>query len=197
MNPDTELDSWRGQWQVDSNGSEAGNAAAELRRQSLRRTRLQSIGLIVPVVVTVLIGGGVAPRAISSQSAIDIAIAIESWLFILVTWAGCLWIARGTWQPLGESTTDFLRLSIRRYQANLRAIPFANVLYFSQLIAVYLILVRYSGEAIELSELEWRVWVVVVVGMPAISLWGFGLRLYSAGGCEACRSYRASSGSLD
>ena len=129
MNSDTELESWRSQWLATDDGSTNASAAAALRRRTLQQSRRQRIGLIAPVLVTVIVGGSMLLRAAGSAQLIDVALAVECWLFIAVAWAGSLWIARGTWKPLGESTADFLQLSIRRCRANIRGAAFGIALY--------------------------------------------------------------------
>lgn len=168
MSADPELDVWRRHWKAGSVGPDRGNLAQELRERVARESRWLRVGLIAPVLVTVLVGGGLILRALRVGSAMDIALAFEGWLFILVTWAGCIWIARGTWRPLGETTAAFIDLSIRRRQANLRAVPFGMWLYVGQLIIVALLAVRYEAAGLGAVLTSWPVIILGWIGLPAL-----------------------------
>jgi hypothetical protein len=173
MSTDTELESWRTQWQSSGGDAKSARAVAELRLRTLRQSRLQRIGLIAPVLVTVFVGGGMVLGALASDQLIDFALAVECWLFIGVAWAGSMWIARGTWKPLGETTADFLQLSIRRCEANIRGAVFGVALYIGQLIAVLTVSGQFgsSPEVIESVTRDYRVVGAFLLGLIAMSLW--------------------------
>ena len=71
---------------------------------------------------------------------LDVLLAIETWIFIVVIWAGSLWIARGTWRPLADTTAAFVEVSIRRREANLRGATFGACAYVVQVVFVVLAL---------------------------------------------------------
>jgi hypothetical protein len=173
---DTELDVWRRQWQAGSAGPDNDPLAAELRERVARQSRRNRLGLIAPVHVTVLIGGGVIQHALSTGQAMDIAIAAECWLFIAVTWAAAIWTARGTWRPLGETTAAFLDLSIRRCQANMRAISLAIGLYIGQFAIMTLMIGSYSGLSPDAVLGSWPTTVLGGVVFPVLLLGGFWFR---------------------
>jgi hypothetical protein len=138
MNSDSELVQWRRQWQAAAGARNDTDAAEALRRRVTRDSRLQTIGLIAPILVTIGIGGTTVARALTLASPANVVLAAEVWVFILVTWAGSLWLARGTWRPVGETTAAFIDISIRRCRSNLRAASFGAWLYICQLLFVLL-----------------------------------------------------------
>jgi len=164
MNPNAELDTWRLLWQAQANRP----VAADLRDRVARETRRKKLALIAPVIVTIAIGGWIASRAMVSARLEDVALAIETWLFIAVIWIGCLWIDRGTWRPLSQTTSAFVDLSIRRCQSTLTGLRFALFLYIGQLLFILLWQFRYSSMA---PSAIWGSWPVVLlgwVGVPAV-----------------------------
>jgi hypothetical protein len=157
MNQNVELDRWRLLWQARAEGPDA----VDLRDRVERETRRRKAALVLPVSVTVIIGGWMTARALTSVTVEDIVFAIETWLFIGVTWAGALWVERGTWQPLGEATNAFLEISIRRCRSAIAGMRLGVCLYVGQL-AVMLALKR-SLLAIGWMELV-TAWPVVAIG---------------------------------
>lgn len=176
---DSELDNWRRQWQA---GHEPDHHvwAANLKQRVARQSGLQRLGMVFPVLVTGVIGGGMLARALRTGQSADIVFAVEAWLFILVVWAGSLWIARGTWRPFGETTAAFVALSIRRCRANLRAVPLAIVLYVCQLVIAVFMKAQY------VSGLS-----AVLTSTPTIILGGLGVPAILVGGIWFARRQRA------
>lgn len=170
MGVQAEFDTWRRQWQGVPSEAEAGRRAVELRRRVERQSRWYVAGLIVPVLVTVLIGGGVVLHAERTGKPGDVAVALETWLFIVMAWAASIWIARGTWRPLSETTAAFVDLSMRRCRANLRAIPLAVGLYLAQLVVLVLLKYRYGSAG------------AVVPSLPPVVLGGGGFLALLVGG---------------
>jgi hypothetical protein len=166
MNSDTELAQWQRQWQAPGGARNDADSAEDLRRRVTRNSRLLTIGLIAPILVTIGIGGAVIARALTLASPADVALAAEVWVFILVAWAGSLWLARGTWHPLAETTAAFIDISIRRCRSNLRAASFAAWLYVCQLL--FVVLWRLLTSSIELTALltAWPVILLGWVGVP-------------------------------
>jgi hypothetical protein len=164
MNSDTELARWRRQWQAGARNDL--DAADALKRRATRDSRLQTIGLIAPILVTIGIGGGAIALALTSASPADVSFAAETWVFILMTWAGSLWIARGTWRPLAETTAAFIDISIRRSRSNLRAASFGAWLYVCQLLFVVLWKLFSSGSGLTALLTSWPVILLGWVGVP-------------------------------
>jgi hypothetical protein len=129
------------------------------------------IGLIAPILVTIGIGGGFTALALMPATAIDVVLVAEVWFFILVTWAGSLWIARGTWSPLAETTAAFVDVSIRRCRSNVRAASFGAWLYIGQLL--FILLWKFYTTSIEPVALltAWPVVLIGWVGLPAFFAW--------------------------
>jgi hypothetical protein len=132
MTNDVELENWRREWLTRSVPADA-DAAERLRRRVLRETSWLKLGLIVPILVTLGIGGWVILRLRTGQP-LDVLLAVETWAFIVVVWAVSFWIARGTWRPFADTTAAFVDLSIRRCEANLRGATFGAWLYVFQLV---------------------------------------------------------------
>lgn len=157
MNQNVEIDQWRLLWQARADGPNA----ADLRDRVGRETRRRRAALVLPVMVTVMIGGWMTARALTNTTLEDLVFAVETWLFIAVTWAGALWIDRGTWRPLGETTSAFLEISIRRCRSAIDGRRLGVCLYVVQL-AVLLALKRF------LSGIGWlelvTVWPVIAIG---------------------------------
>jgi hypothetical protein len=170
MNTDAELAVWRRQW-AQSDGSNDSHWADTLKRRVARDSRLLKIGLIAPILVTIGIGGGLTAWALTSASPADVVLVTEVWVFILVTWVGSLWLARGTWRPLAETTAAFIALSIRRCRSNLRGATFGAWLYVFQLL--FIVLWKFSSSSIELTVLltSWPVILIGWLGVPAFFAW--------------------------
>jgi hypothetical protein len=166
MNSDTELAQWRRQWQRASDARNDTDSVEALKRHVTRNSRLRKIALIAPILVTTGIGGAIIARALTSAAPADVLLATEVWVFILATWVGSIWIARGTWRPLAKTTTAFIDISIRRCRSNLRAASFGAWLYVCQLL--FVMLWRFFSSAIELTALltSWPVVLLGWVGVP-------------------------------
>jgi hypothetical protein len=129
MNGDLELDSWRQQWQRQP----AQPSAAALKESVLRETRRVKVMMLAPVAVSVGMGGWAFLRAWLAPEPAAVTLAIGVWSYIALAWAGCLWIARGTWRPRGETTAAFLQLAIGRCESALKSVPFGIALYAFEL----------------------------------------------------------------
>lgn len=180
MSIDAEVDLWRRQWQANPDEPHRDRLAADLKAHVARDSRQQKIALIVPILVTVVFGGGIVLQALRTAQPMDIVLAAEVWLFILVTWAGCVRIAQGTWRPLSETTAAFVDLSIRRCRANLRAVPFGLSLYLCQLLIIVLLRLPYATH-----------WSAVLTAWPTIVLGAVGFPAVLAGGIWFARRQRA------
>jgi len=169
MSIDAELDSWRRQWRSGPDGAAGADAAKELTRRVLRDTRRMKLGLIAPVLVTFGIGGAMVLRALRTGQVIDAVLAVECWLFIVVTWVGGLWLARGTWQPLADTTAAFVDISIRRCEANIRSASFGAYLYVLQFL--FIVLVKIFGYAVGAAAVLTSPYVILLgwLGLPLVS----------------------------
>jgi len=136
MSADNDFDAWQKDWQASEPAADAGDLASRLRAQTAQQSRAQRLGLLAPMAVTIIVGGILILRAFDPGSTLDVAMAIEGWIFIAALWAATLWASRGTWRPLAETTQEFLALSIRRRRANLLTAPLAIGAYLVQFVAV-------------------------------------------------------------
>jgi hypothetical protein len=123
MPADTELETWRRQWQADE------VIPADLRRRVDRETRNLRLGRYAEIAVTVVIGGGAAGWAVLSQRPIALALVIGVWFFIAVAWATSIALRRDILKPSAATTSAFLNLSIRRCRRRLVALGAQGVLY--------------------------------------------------------------------
>jgi hypothetical protein len=160
MNANVELDTWQRLWQTQADGP----AAADLRDRVARETRRRRLGLIGPLLVTIVIGGWSLSRAFASPAFENVLLAVETWMFIAVAWLGGLWIDRGNWQPLSDSTSAFVDISIRRCEAVLRGLQFLVVMYVAQL--VFVLAWRLQFGSIGFIELITS-WPVILLGWIA------------------------------
>jgi len=172
MNNDVELQSWRQQWQSPAASAVDADAVERLRRRVLRETRWLRVSLILPVLVTLIVGGTVVLRALRTERGLDVLLAVETSVFIVVIWIGALWIARGTWRPLADTTAAFVDVSIRRREANLRGVTFGACLYVVQLAFIVLAIGSVSPAGIVpiLTSPYFILvgWIGVPVGLAAV-----------------------------
>lgn len=172
MNGDPELAAWQRQWQARTSEEDA-NDWNGLKERVNRQSRRMRIGLIAPILVTIGIGGYLLMRALSSTQLADVLLLVEGWIFIAVTWTGCLWIARSTWRPFGETTAAFVDLAIRRCRSNLTGSRLGLWLYCAQLVCVYLLALAIGGERAQPAALltSWPMILLGWIGLPAYILW--------------------------
>jgi hypothetical protein len=164
MNQHVDIDRWQRLWQARADGPNA----SDLRDQVARESRRRKASFIAPVLVTVVIGAGVIARAMTSGSALEIAVAIEAWLFIAIVWTVTIRIDRHNWRPLGNTTTAFVDLSIRRCESDLQGLRAAVVLFIAQFIAI--VALKQSLAPVGLLDLltAWPVVVIGWLGFPAL-----------------------------
>ena len=124
---DTELETWRREWQSET------AVAPDLRRRVERQSRWLKIGIAADILVTVVIGGGVIALAAREPQAHTLLLAAATWTFIAIAWAFRLIVSRGLWSPAAIDTAAFVDLSIRRCRAQLKATVFGAVLFVSEL----------------------------------------------------------------
>jgi hypothetical protein len=170
MSSNAELDTWRMLWQERLEAP----AAADLRDRVARETRRKRIEMAGSILVTILIGGWVIARAIASGKLHDVALAVESWIFIAVIWIGALWIDRGNWRPLADTTTGFVELTIRRCRSALAGVRFGLYLYLAQLAFILFWQFRYSGTEPAVLLTSWPVILLGWLGVPlliAFAVW--------------------------
>jgi hypothetical protein len=168
MTADTDLQEWRRQWQGEPASASRAAEAERLRQRVLRETRWTKLGLIVPIWITIGVGGGMIWLALTTGLLVHVVLAIEAWLFIAVIWAGCLWIARGTWRPLANTTAAFVDISIRRRKANLRGTTFGVWLYVFQLLVMKAIVGFVTNETLVDSLTSAHMIIFGWIGLPLI-----------------------------
>jgi hypothetical protein len=134
MNADLELDGWRRRWQAQP----ARFDVVALKESVARETRRMKVMLLAPVGVTVGIGGWALIGALTRPTAASLSLAIGVWSFIVMAWAGALWLSRGTWRPQAETTDAFVEVAIRRCESAVQSVPLALALYVLQIVFMLL-----------------------------------------------------------
>ena len=169
MNQDAELAAWRRRWQA---GGEPSDWEA-LKERVIRQTRHQKISLIAPVLVTLVVGGYLLWNAVHSAGRTDIVLAIEGWLFIVILWVISVRLARGTWQPLGQTTEAFVDLAVVRCRSNHAAARVAVWCYVGHLLVVLLLFWILGNFPAGLGEMlvSWPVIFFGWIGLPLCVAW--------------------------
>ena len=144
MSLDTELETWRREWQSKT------AVPADLRRRVERQSRWLKIGIAADILVTVVIGGGVIALAARSPQPDMLLLAAATWSFIAVAWAFRLTISRGLWSPAAMHTAAFVDLSIRRCRAQLAATLFGAGLFVCEMVFCLGWIYRHSAPRVPL-----------------------------------------------
>jgi len=127
MSLDTELETWRREWQSET------AVPPDLRRRVERQSRWLKVMVAADILVTVAIGGGVIVLAARAPRPDMLLLAVATWLFIAIAWAFRLSTTRGLWSPASVTTAAFVDLSIGRCRAQLKATVFAAALFVCEL----------------------------------------------------------------
>ena len=185
MHADTELETWRRQWQT-------GDAIpADLRQRVDRETRNLRYGRYAEIAVTVFIGGGVAGWALLSWRPIVSALAIGVWFFIAVAWAMSIALRRDILKPSAATTSAFLTLSIRRCRRRLVTL--------AAQVGLYVLLFAFDLVWIYHYQTETRpipVWAFLTSGQMLV-VWGVTAVLAAAAVCYRRRLHEQLQSLLD
>jgi hypothetical protein len=127
MSPDTELETWRRDWQAEA------AVPADLRRRVERQSRWMKAGVAGDILVTVVIGGGVMALAARSPRSDMLVLAAATWSFIAAAWGFRLAFTRGLWAPAAMDTAAFVDLTVRRCRTQLKATVFGAGLLVCEL----------------------------------------------------------------
>src|ERR1700733_13890509 len=140
MNVDTELETWRRQWQSGT------TVPLDLRRKVERQSRFMKIALIGDILVTITMGGATTGWAIRSPQPEIVLLAVATWVFIATAWTFTLTVNRGNWSPSVQDTAAFVDLSVRRCRGRLAAVWFAAGLFLFQMAFCLVWVHNYSPE---------------------------------------------------
>lgn len=163
MSLDTELETWRRDWQS------AAAVPADLRRRVERQSRWLKIGIAGDIAVTVVIGGGVVALAARERQPGMWLMVAATWTFIAAAWAFRLTITRGLWSPAAIDTAAFVDLSLRRCRAQLKAAAFGGALFVCEIAFCMGWIYRHTTPHAPLmtwlfaSAFHWAVWALSVV----------------------------------
>jgi hypothetical protein len=122
MQPDTELETWRRQWQ-------AQEVPADLRRRVEHEIRDARRGTFIAIAVTVLFGVWMPVRAAISGRPEDVVLAAGVWAFIALAWIVSMRITRGASRPSAATAAAFLDFSILSCRRRLAGLSAGAVLY--------------------------------------------------------------------
>jgi hypothetical protein len=163
MNPDTELEQWRGAWQSET------AVPADLRRRVARQSRFMRIMLAGDILVTVVIGGGATLLAARSPRLDMLLLAGATWLFIAIAWVFRLVVSRGLWSPPAMDTGAFVELLIRGCRAKLAATWFGGGLFICEIAFCFTWIHGHSWQGPGLST--WLIVVAISIAFFAFLAW--------------------------
>jgi len=166
MTVDSELESWRREWQT------ADAVPLDLRKSVERQTRAMRFGVLGDVVVTLVMGGGTTWWAVASRQADVALLAAATWVFIAVAWAFGLAVNAGRWEPAALDTKAFLDLSISRCRARLATVKFAACLAVSEIVFGLVWVYRHSSQ--RPPVLRW----LLFSSVPMDFVWAFAAAFF-------------------
>ena len=108
MKSDTELESWRLQWQSQP------QVPIDLIRKVERQTGNMRLYRLGEIFVTVFIGGGTILGALITRNPEVALLAVGTVIAIVMAWRFSLKHTRGLWAPSADTTAAYLDLSVRR-----------------------------------------------------------------------------------
>ena len=171
MQPDSELEGWRRQWQTDE------VIPHDLRQRVERETRNLRRGIYAQIAVTAVMGGGSAGWAMVSQRPLAVALAAGIWFFIAIAWATSLGLSRDIVRPSAATAAAFLDLSIRRCRRRLQGLTAQAVLYVLILAFDLVWIYHFVSETQPMDPWAWLtsrrmfvVWTITAV-LAAVAVW--------------------------
>ncbi len=165
MNMDLELDAWREEWLRET------AVPPDLRRKVERHSRWMRFMRLNEILITVVFGGGTVLWAVRVARADVFVFAALTWISLGMAWAFSLRNVRGLWSPAAESHAEFLQLSIRRCQAQIKSTLFASILYLFNL--TFTLTWVYRIQAVPPLGAFLRSWRVCVVGAVTLIFFGW------------------------
>ena len=118
-------------WQTAGRGDEI--PLQKIVRTNRRRMLMAAAGEIALAVLFLLMTITVAADGVAGWEAVWMA---TLWGFMLVAGAFAWWNRRGTWRPLGDSVTDYIRLSRLRCERQRRSVVFGIALFAAEAIVI-------------------------------------------------------------
>jgi hypothetical protein len=128
VQPDTELETWRRQWQAQE------VVPHHLRQRVEREIRRERISFAAEIAVTVVFGLAAPAWAIISRRADVAVLAAAVWVFIVIAWIVSRGLGRGVSKPVAATTAAFLDFSILSCQRRHQAITASALLYAAFLV---------------------------------------------------------------
>ena len=167
MSLDTELETWRGEWQSET------AVPPDLRRRVERQSRWLKIGIAADILVTAVIGGGAIALAARSPGPGMLPLAAATWSFIAAAWAFRLIVGRGLWSPAAIDTAAFVDLSIRRCRAQLKATVFGAALFVCEMAFCLGWNYRHSARRVPLAAWLFGSWFNGLVWLLSLAFFVF------------------------
>jgi hypothetical protein len=171
MHADTELETWRRQWQTDD------VIPSDLRQRVDRETRYLRRGRYGEIVVIAVFGGGATGWALLSPRPIVFAFAAGVWFLTGIALVTSNALRKDILKPSAATTTAFLDLSIRRCRRRLVALVAQALLYALILVFDLVWIYHYQTQTITISPWSFLtssrmlvVWVVTALFATA-ALW--------------------------
>lgn len=180
MTGDPELDAWQRQWKTHD------AVPPDLRRRVEREIRAGRYAIVLPVMVTVLFGGGTLAWALMSGRRDAYLVATATWAFIAITsltaYGLTQWIGHNR-APAAATATAFLEFMIQACRGKRAGIVGAAVLYPSFL--VFMLVWRYRTPPTFASVSEYLLsGPVLTFAVITVALAVLGVRAYRRLGAE-------------
>jgi hypothetical protein len=167
-------DEWVGlrtKWRGEPTTPRSADALVRLRQRVHRHDNRMRLVIATEVALTVFVIA-VAWSSLMHPSGRGVLPAIATFVLIVACWAFAIWNRRGSWRPLSESTSEYLRLSRVRARAGQRSIRFARLVLGLALVGyVPWFVLRWTNG--DISGSEWW-WWLVLLGY-GIAAWWIGL----------------------
>jgi hypothetical protein len=178
MSIDGEMENWRRQWQDGAKPAADADAIERLRRSVQRETSWSKWGLVFPILATLWSGATIVLPALRSGRPLGVLLGVESLVFIVVVWVVAVWLGRGTWRPLADTTAAFIDVSIRRREAYFRGAIAGACLYVAQFAFLVLLMGLQSPIGIVGALSSPPAKIIGWIGMPVVfaGLYWFGRR---------------------
>lgn len=118
-----EWDRWTVAWRASDDREEAASDArwrAEILRSVRRQTGLMALGVVVQFTIAAAFSALAVHLVSGDPGPFEWVTAIAIWSLVLIALGAAASGERGLWRPAGDSTRDFVDLSLRRARNRLR-----------------------------------------------------------------------------
>lgn len=126
-----EWDRWAVAWRAGDDRDEAARSPrfrAEIRRSVRLQTGLMALGVVAQVAIAVVFSALALHLVSGDPGPFEWVTAIAIWSLVLTALGAAASGDRGLWRPAGDSTRDFVDLSLRRARNRLRNLRWGGYL---------------------------------------------------------------------